>query len=94
MAEGLTWNWESFAEYLDALDAVPRDIDVGALLPHSPVRVFAMGGRGTEREIASDEDLAEIARLVREAIGAGALGFASSRSCQRSAARPRCIRFQ
>ena len=78
MSEGLAWDWESFPEYLDALDAVPRDIDVGALLPHSPVRVYVMGKRGAEREPATDEDLAAMAQIVREGIAAGALGFGTS----------------
>ena len=80
MHEGLTWNWETFPEYLDALDAVPRDIDVGMFVPHSPVRVYAMGARGADREVANDEDLAEMSRLIGEGIAAGALGFGSSRT--------------
>ena len=80
MHEGLTWNWETFPEYLDALDAVPRDIDVGMFVPHSPVRVYAMGARGADREVANDEDLAEMSRLIGEGIAAGAVGFGSSRT--------------
>jgi N-acyl-D-aspartate/D-glutamate deacylase len=79
MAEGLPWNWETFPEYLDALDANPRDIDVAAYLPHSPLRVYAMGERGANREPATAEDLAKMRALAREAITAGAVGFASSR---------------
>jgi N-acyl-D-amino-acid deacylase len=79
MAEGLPWNWETFPEYLDALDAKPRDIDVAAYLPHSPLRVYAMGERGANREAATPEDLARMRALAREAIEAGAVGFASSR---------------
>jgi N-acyl-D-amino-acid deacylase len=79
MAEGLPWNWETFPEYLDALDANPRDIDIAAYLPHSPLRVYAMGERGANREAATPEDLAKMRTLAREAIQAGAVGFASSR---------------
>ena len=79
MADGLPWNWETFPEYLDALDAGRRDIDVAAFLPHSPLRVYAMGGRGANREPANDEDLALMRGLAREAIEAGAIGFATSR---------------
>ena len=79
MAEGLPWNWETFPEYLDALDANPRDIDVAAYLPHSPLRVYAMGERGANREPATADDLARMRSLAREAIQAGAVGFASSR---------------
>jgi len=79
MAEGLSWDWESFPDYLNALDARPRDIDVAALLPHSPLRVFVMGERGVRREPAQPEDLAQMRAIAREALDAGAIGFATSR---------------
>ncbi|WP_162987158.1 N-acyl-D-amino-acid deacylase family protein [Sphingomonas paeninsulae] len=80
MAEGLDWDWESFPQYLDALDRRRRDIDIAAYLPHSPLRVFAMGARGAERASATKDDLALMRTLAREAIEAGALGFATSRT--------------
>lgn len=79
MADGLPWNWETFAEYLDVVDKGKRDIDVAAYLPHSPLRVYAMGERGATREPANDDDLALMRKLSREAIEAGAIGFATSR---------------
>ena len=79
MVDGLPWTWETFPEFLDALDAQRRDIDVAAFLPHSPLRVYVMGRRGVDREPATDEDLALMRKLAAEAVHVGALGFASSR---------------
>ena len=79
MVDGLPWTWETFPEFLDALDSRRRDIDVAAYLPHSPLRVYVMGRRGVDREPATAEDLALMRKLAAEAIEAGALGFASSR---------------
>lgn len=79
MAEGLSWNWETFPQYLDALEARHRDIDVAVYLPHSPVRVYVMGERGANREAATPEDLTKMREIAREAVAAGAIGFATSR---------------
>lgn len=77
--EGLTWDWESFPEYLQALERRKHDIDVGVLIPHSPMRVFTMGERALRREPATAEDRASMRRLMREGLEAGALGFGTSR---------------
>ena len=80
LTEGLPWNWESFPEYLDALEARPYDMDIATQVPHAALRVHVMGRRGFEREPATAEDRAEMARLAREGIAAGALGFSTSRA--------------
>ena len=79
MVDGLPWTWETFPEFMNALDAGKRDIDLAAFLPHSPLRVYVMGQRGVDREPATAEDLALMRKLATEAIEVGALGFASSR---------------
>jgi N-acyl-D-aspartate/D-glutamate deacylase len=78
--EGLKWNWESFGEYLDAVEAKPHDIDIAAQLPHGALRVYVMGERGANLEAATPEDIAEMRRLTADAMRAGALGFSTSRT--------------
>jgi N-acyl-D-aspartate/D-glutamate deacylase len=78
--EGLTWQWRSFPEFLDALEGRHFDIDVALQVPHAALRLHVMGERGARREPASDEDIDLMAKLAREAIEAGALGFSTSRT--------------
>jgi N-acyl-D-aspartate/D-glutamate deacylase len=78
MTAGLPWTWESFAEYLAALEGRERDIDVTAYVPHSPLRVYVMGERGAAREAATHDDLTRMARIVEEAMALGALGFSTA----------------
>jgi N-acyl-D-aspartate/D-glutamate deacylase len=80
LTEGLAWNWKSFPEFLDALEALPHDIDYAAQVPHAALRVSAMGERAAAHELASDEEISLMAKLAKEAIKAGALGFSTSRT--------------
>ncbi len=82
LAEGLQWDWESFPDYLDALDRRDRVIDVAAQIPHHPLRVYVMGDRAVRREKATPADIAEMGRLAEEGIRAGAFGFTTSRTEQ------------
>ncbi|MEC9269698.1 MAG: amidohydrolase family protein [Actinomycetota bacterium] len=81
LSEGVPFNWETFPEYLDAIDALPHSIDIGAQMPHSALRVYVMGDRGRDHdEVASEDEIAEMRRLTEEALDAGALGFTTSRT--------------
>lgn len=80
LADGLPWDWETFPEYLDRLAARRFDMDVVAYVPHAALRVYVMGERGANREQASPEDLARMCALLEDALDAGALGIATSRS--------------
>src|SRR5262245_31421581 len=77
--EGIDWRWESFPQYLDALDQMPRVLDVAAQVPHCAIRAYVLGDRAHDLEV-SDGEIAEMARLTREAIEAGAIGFTTSRT--------------
>jgi N-acyl-D-aspartate/D-glutamate deacylase len=81
LAEGIRWEWESFPEYLDAIERAPHALDVAAQVPHGALRAYVMGERGADHRVAPTEDeIAAMGRLAREAIEAGALGFTSSRT--------------
>lgn len=87
LSEGLSWEWESFPDYLDYLSKRQFDMDIGAQLPHAALRVYVMGQRGADREPATAEDVLEMRRLTAQAIRAGALGFTSSRTLNHRSVR-------
>ncbi len=80
LAEGIDWQWESFPEYLDALERMPRALDVGTQIPHSALRTYVMGERGITHDEATPADISAMVQLVREGLRAGALGFSTSRT--------------
>lgn len=87
LAEGLSWEWESFPDYLQYLSKRQFDMDVGAQLPHAALRVYVMGQRGADREPATAADVVEMRRLTEQAMRAGALGFTSSRTLNHRSVR-------
>jgi N-acyl-D-amino-acid deacylase len=80
LAEGITWNWESFPEYLDELESMPRTIDVGAMVPHGALRAYVLGEREAPGAVPTREDIDTMAALVADGVRAGALGFSTSRT--------------
>jgi N-acyl-D-amino-acid deacylase len=78
--EGLAWNWETYGEYLQAIDRMPKGVNVGGMIGHCALRHFAMGERGLDEAPASDDDISIMTDLVDEAMQAGALGFSTSRT--------------
>jgi N-acyl-D-aspartate/D-glutamate deacylase len=80
LQEGLDWEWESFSDFLTALERRPHDIDFCAQLPHAALRVYVMGERAMRLEAATQDDIAQMRRLTAEAMRAGAIGFSTSRS--------------
>ncbi len=79
LAEGVTWNWESFGEYLDEVDRTARVLDVASLVPHGALRAYVLG-EGRANDTATGEEVAEMASLVREAVRAGAIGASTTRT--------------
>jgi N-acyl-D-aspartate/D-glutamate deacylase len=80
LAEGIDWKWESFPEYLDALEAKPRAIDIGTHVPHASVRAYVLGERCNTDYAPNADEIAQMAAIVREGVAAGALGFSTSRT--------------
>jgi N-acyl-D-aspartate/D-glutamate deacylase len=86
LAEGVKFNWESFPEYLQALEAAPKALDIGAQVPHGVLRFYVMGERGADHaEAPTDTEVARMGALLEEALTAGALGFSTSRTTKHRA---------
>jgi N-acyl-D-aspartate/D-glutamate deacylase len=80
LAEGMTWKWETFPEYLDELERLPRTIDVGTHVPHGAVRAYVMDERGARSEAPTEHEIARMSAIVEDGLRAGALGFSTSRT--------------
>ena len=86
LSEGVKFNWESFPDYLDALEAAPKVIDIGAQVPHAALRFYVMGDRGADHAAAPDDgEIAQMGELLEQALRAGALGFTTSRTTKHRA---------
>ncbi len=80
LAEGITWDWETFPEYLDALEKLPRTVDVGTHVPHGAVRAYVLGDREQPGAVPTQDDIEKMSAIVEEGVRAGALGFSTSRT--------------
>jgi N-acyl-D-aspartate/D-glutamate deacylase len=80
LSEGMSWDWETFPEYLDALEKMPRSVDVGTHVPHGAVRAYVLGDRERPGAVPTAEDVAKMSAIVEDGLRAGALGFSTSRT--------------
>ncbi|GGD91257.1 amidohydrolase [Tsuneonella deserti] len=80
LAEGMKWDWETFPEYLDALEKLPRTVDVGTHVPHGAVRAYVLGDRERPGAVPTADDIEAMGKIVEEGVRAGALGFSTSRT--------------
>ncbi|GAA0471240.1 amidohydrolase family protein [Parasphingorhabdus litoris] len=80
LAEGMKWNWETFPEYMDALEELPRTIDVATHVPHGAIRAYVLGDREKPGAVPTDEDIEKMSNIVEDGLKAGALGFSTSRT--------------
>jgi N-acyl-D-aspartate/D-glutamate deacylase len=78
--EGIVWNWESFPQYMNALEATPHSLDFLVQVPHDPLRMYVMKERALAHEVATPQDIEQMRALLREALEAGAVGFSTGRS--------------
>jgi N-acyl-D-aspartate/D-glutamate deacylase len=86
LAEGVSFEWESFPEYMEALASAPKAVDIGAQVPHGVLRFYVMGERGADHAASPTEDeIARMGELLEQALNAGALGFTTSRTIKHKA---------
>jgi N-acyl-D-aspartate/D-glutamate deacylase len=86
LAEGVSFEWESFPDYMEALAAAPKVMDIGAQVPHGPLRFYVMGERGADHAaVPTDTEIARMGELLEQALAAGALGFTTSRTIKHKA---------
>jgi N-acyl-D-aspartate/D-glutamate deacylase len=86
LAEGIDFRWESFAQYLDVLESMPRIMDIGAQMPHAPLRFYVMGERGADHAARpTGAEIERMGELLEAALRAGALGFSTSRTIKHRA---------
>ena len=78
--ESLEWDWETYGEYYDSIDRLPKGPNTGGLVGHSALRTYVMGERGLDEAPATGDDIGQMVRLVDEAMRAGALGVSTSRT--------------
>ena len=78
--EGISWDWETFPEYMDAIEKIPHTIDFAVLIPHDPLRVYVMGDRAVHDQPATTDDINQMHDLVLQSMQAGAIGFSTGRS--------------
>jgi N-acyl-D-amino-acid deacylase len=88
---GMPWTWETYGEYLQALEGMPKGVNVGGMVGHCAVRIYAMGERSLDETPSSAADIQKMQGLVDEAIGAGALGFSTSRTYMHKVPDGRCV---
>ena len=86
LAEGITWEWETFPEYLDALERKPHALDFCTQIAHGAVRAYVMGERGANNEAPTETDIAQMSRIVEQGLRSGAT---NCRQWSRSAPRRR-----
>jgi len=87
LSEGITWGWQTFPEYMNAIDSRPHAIDFAVQVPHDALRMYVMGDRAAPDAPATDDDVSRMRAIVREALEAGALGFSTGRTDNHRTAR-------